>query len=261
MAGIFNNHAPNFRYELARKKMRNKDPIVDRLLDGEKPLTELYEVSKELNHSLVKKAYIESCLICCPDLSKISDLLEIPVDVLSVYRDFFFNVKDYNKLALLELVGKADTQEEKNMKMWALSQGIEFIAWRLGKPVNISPIGGLQDLFTTSLYKSKEALFSANSSTSSIEAAKWTKLSMDLARLLKAWVLDSNEAKNDLQVALASISPEFQGYNDVLPSNDDSDENGLGESAADDLDASLKIASDLGLKEADLNDIPPLPKL
>ena len=43
----------------------------------------------------------------------------------------------------------------------------------------------------------------------------WTKLSMDLARLLKAYTSDGNQAKKDLQLALEEVIPSFSGFSDL----------------------------------------------
>ena len=98
------------------------------------------------------------------------------------------------------------------MKLWAASQGISFISWRLGNAENTNPIQGLQELFTLAVYKSKEALFNGNETMASSEAVRWSKLSMDLARLLKAYTMDDNEERRDLDLALESVLPSFEGF-------------------------------------------------
>jgi hypothetical protein len=115
----------------------------------------------------------------------------------------------------MEVIEDAKTPDEKGMKIWALSQGLDFVAWRLGKAVTINPTEGLQELFTLAVYKSKEALFSGNATESSKAATTWTKLSMDLARILKAWVSDSEAARSDIELALKSIDPDFQGFDSI----------------------------------------------
>lgn len=190
--------------------------MVDLVLNKDPTQSDLYNRGYRIYSSPLKKSYVEACLIASRDLQQISTMLEIPLDVITAYKVYFFDIQEYDKLSLLEIVAEEEDPSGKSMKMWALSQGLEFIAWRLGKSVTVSPIGGIQDLLTIAVYKSKEALFSSNNSEASKEATKWTKLSMDLARLIKAWVMDSDEAKSDLQVALASISPEFESFDKLL---------------------------------------------
>lgn len=206
------------RFILVKQKSLGVDALVDSILSGreeDKPTKLLFDKAKAIYASSVKKGYVESCLMATPNLEKISELIEIPVPVLDLYRDVFFDVKGYDKLSLMEVISDASSEDERGMKTWALSQGLDFIAWRLGKALNVNPVEGLQELFTLSVFKSKEALFSGNASESSREATKWTKLSMDLARLLKSWVMDSNAARRDIEIALQEIIPEFQGFDSL----------------------------------------------
>lgn len=212
--------AVNARYILIKNKTAGADPLVDSILAN--PETEaskldkaMYMRAREIHLSAVKKSYVEASLLASQDLPQIATLLEIDLAVVDCYRKVFFNVEGLDKLSLLELIEDSASPEERGMKLWAVSQGLDFICWRLGKPVAINPIEGLKDMFTLCVYKSKEALFSGNSSESSKEATKWTKLSMDLARLLKAWVMDSDSARKDIQLALAEIDPSFEGFDNL----------------------------------------------
>jgi hypothetical protein len=114
----------------------------------------------------------------------------------------------------MELLDVSD-RAEAALKLWALSQGLTFIAWRMGRQVQVSPVEGLQDLFTTCIYKAKEAIFSGNVSEASKESTKWVKLSMDIARLLKIWVMDSAAAKKDIELALQEVVPDFEGLDSL----------------------------------------------
>ena len=201
-----------------KSKTAGKDPLADAILAGDTPEAANYVKACVIFDSALKKSYVEACLLASQDLNAISSLLEVPVEVLDIYRKVFFDVTGFDKLSLLELVNESEDLDERGMKLWALSQGLDFISWRLGKPVSINPVEGLKDMFTLSVYKSKEALFSGNASESSKEATKWTKLSMDLARLLKAWVMDTDAARKDIELALQSIDPTFGSFDGL---NDD----------------------------------------
>jgi hypothetical protein len=189
------------------------DPVVDSILNGEK--IEEYKAAKRIWESPVKKSYVESCMLATQDLQEISDALEIPVEVLDIYRQIFFDVVSFNKLDKLEVLEEAATDEERAMKTWAVSQGMQFLNWRLGKNTITNPVAGLQEMFTMCMNKSKEALFSGNVAESSKESAKWVKLSMDLGRLLKAFTTDSHAARGDLEMALQSVLPDFGGFSDL----------------------------------------------
>jgi hypothetical protein len=206
------------RHILIKQKSTGVDALVDIILSGkpeDKEIKELYEKAKTIFLSPIKKSYVEACLMASKDLEKIQALIETPIPLLQMYRDVFFDVESLDKLSLMEVIESAADSSEKGMKIWALSQGLDFVAWRLGRAVNINPVDGLQELFTLAVFKSKEALFSGNASETSKAAANWTKLSMDLARILKAWVSDSDAARSDIELALKSINPEFAGFDSI----------------------------------------------
>jgi hypothetical protein len=235
-----------------RKKDLGKDNLADKIIkDENSPEAQLYAQAKRLNESPLKKQYVESALLTCDDLNIVSDLLEIPLPVITMYRDVYYEVTGLDKLSKMELLDCRD-KNEGLMKLWALSQGLSFIAWRLGKQVNISPVEGLQDLFTTCMYKAKEAMFNSNVSEASKESTKWVKLSLDIARLLKLWVLDSAAARADIELALQEVVPEFQGLDSLDKlSNDEIVKDSKKEKINISLDESLEINTSISL--SDLN--------
>jgi len=198
-----------------RNGKRGVDPLVDLLLsEVDCPERSAYLQAIPLKESKLKKGYVESALLCCSDFETISNVLELPADVIEMYSLIFYDVTELDKLSKMELLDVRD-KNEANLKLWALSQGIEFISWRMGKAVTISPVDGLVDLFTTCMYKSKEAMFSGNVAEASKEATKWVKLSMDIARLLKLWVMDSGAAKQELEVAIREVIPDFDSFDSL----------------------------------------------
>jgi hypothetical protein len=207
---------PHARSLLVVKKIKGADPLVDAVLvpnkDGSESIAARnYELAKVIYNSNIKKNYADAALMATNDTEEISKLLEIPAEIIVAYRDFFFDVKDLSKLSKLELLEEYD-DSGRDLLVWAMASGIEFLRWRLGESVQINPIQGLQDMFSMSVYKSKEAMFSSNGSANSVEAVKWTKLAMDLARLLKMYLMDSNAARRDIELALGTLTPEFSSF-------------------------------------------------
>lgn len=189
-----------------RSGKKGFDPIVDKIIDNpDCEEAKLHRRGIELRDSKLRRSYMEACLLGSDDFDKIAEILELPVEFVKFYEEFFYNVSCLDRLERLELL----EDETDTLKLWALSQGLDFIAWRLGKPIKASPIVALQDLFNTCLYRSKEAMFNRNASEASREAIKWTKLSMDIARLLKLWTMDSEAARKDLELALEKVIPDF----------------------------------------------------
>jgi hypothetical protein len=208
------------KYDLIRKNTTGKDERVDAILaNSDTALVDLYIKAKDLNKSQLKKGYIEASLLCEPSLQKISTVLDVPINILEVYKEFFFEVAGLDKLSKIEHIESIDDGNEKQLKLWALGQGLTFISWRLGDKVQLSPVDGLVEMFSTCMYKAKESVYSSNTSESSKEAIKWTKMSADIARLLKVWVMDSSAAKADLEIAIREVVPDFMGIDALLNEN------------------------------------------
>ncbi len=208
------------KHNILKAGNKGVDSRVDSILDDPScKLATLYRKAEVLSRNPIKKSYIEACLLATPDTDEISSLLEIRKELLEVYSEFFFDLTDVDRLSKIEHIESVKDSNEMLLKLWAFGHGLEFIAWRLGVKVEMSPVEGLRDLFSTCVFKAKEAMYSSSTSEQSRESVKWTKLSMDLARILKIWVLDSSEAKRDLEVAIQSIMPEFVGIDSLLEEN------------------------------------------
>jgi len=208
---------------LVTNKTLGLDIRVDEIINNPGgDLALLYSKAEGLFKSKLKKSYIESALLHTYDSKAVSELLETPVEIVEVYMEFFFDVAGWDRLSKIEHIDKVKkegrdwTTNEALMKMWTLTQGLDFLAWRLGKKVSISPVEGLVDLFSTCMFKSKEAMFNPSVSDTSKESTKWVKLSTDIARLLKLWVMDSSAAKKDLEIAIREVVPEFGSLDAII---------------------------------------------
>lgn len=205
--------------KLIKTETRGVDPRVDEVLDSpDSPIGKLYFAAEKVYKSKLKKGYLEASLLCENDIGRISSTLEIPLEVIQVYSEFFFDVVGWDRLSKIEHIeGLPDSaRNEALLKTYALSQGIQFIAWRLGHKVSISPVDGLNSLFSTCMYKATEAAYNSSSSEASKEAAKWAKQSTDIARLLKMWVMDTSGAKSDILIAIREVVPEFDGMDSMM---------------------------------------------
>ncbi len=201
---------------LFKQAEQGVDELVDSLLSDACPeeLQETYRSAHRLRKSGLKRTYVESCLLASSDFAKISELLEIPERVIEIYALMFYDIQGCSILDKMELLDVPDKQE-RLMKLWALNQGLDFVQWRLGKKTLPDSVAGLQDLFSTSLYKAKEAAFSGNETEASKEALKWTKMSADLARLIRTYSSGETSARHDIEIALQDLMPEFQGLAEI----------------------------------------------
>lgn len=190
----------DYRGKLLARGTKDTDQLVDSLLNGAFP--ELVAAATALYKDRTQKMYVESSLLATNDLSVISKFLELDVPLLEMYRSLYFDVAHFTKLQRMAYLDNIKEGPERNMKAWALTQGVRFLEWRFGNDVKISPVEGLSAMFADCYYKSKEAFFNGNSSESSKEAAKWTKQSVEIARLLKSWITDADAAMADINIAL-----------------------------------------------------------
>lgn len=206
----------NRRSQLVAKGTSGQDEIVDIILSGSVPeLADLYALSKDIFSDDVQRSYVEASLLTKATFSEIAETLEIPEEVIIMYHDMFYSVMPLTRLERLSVLTKEKNADIRQFKSWALTQGIEFIKWRIGGDAKVTPIGGLSSLFKDAYYKSKEAFFNANEAEASREAAKWTKQAAELARLLKAWTTDEDEARKDIEIALKSITEEDIKFEDI----------------------------------------------
>ena len=230
----------NDKAKLVYTNTLGEDIGVDEIINSpDSPLSILFKKAESLNKNKIKKSYIEASLFCEKDLSKIVKILEIDLELLKVYQTFFFDTENLDRLSKIEHLESLEDKNESLLKLWSLTHGINFIAWRLGYKVSISPVEGLVDLFSTCIYKSKEANFNASNSDTSKESLKWTKQSADIARLLKLWVMDNDEARKDLELALKEVVPEFEGLDKILT------ENGFDLTELEELNASIALTESL----------------
>lgn len=169
--------------------------------------------------SPLQRSYVEACLLATNKLEEISDLLQIPMEILVEYERQVFPYGRHTRLAKLEYLESLSDGADRQLKLWAITQGFDFIKWRLGFKVEISPIDGMQTLYADCIFKAKEAFFNHNDTNSSKEALKWVGQSMFLAKIIKSWVADSKEAMKDIEIALQQLD----GSNTTFPKLEDFD--------------------------------------
>ncbi len=213
----------NVKARMIRNNIRGEDAGVDEILNNPQG-----ELAKKFNRALIswenrlRRSYIESARMASSDLDHIARTIEIPRDQLEIYYEYFFDIEGWDRLDKIEHIERVGEKHktEALLKMWTMTQGLDFLAWRLGKKVNISPVEGLIDLFSTCIFKSKEAMFNGSGTEAGNESIKWTKQSTDIGRLLKMWVMDSAAAKKDLEIAIREIVPEFGSIDEILADDD-----------------------------------------
>ena len=218
------------------------DPLADLFLED--PLTDDCKEVRDICTNKIKRMYMEAALLSTEDVDKICKVFGFKTEVVELYEKAYFNVFGLSKLEKAWLVDGCDDAQEQNMKRWAFSQGIDFLAWRLGLKVELSPIEGMTSLYADCYYKAKEAFFNPNSSEASKEALKWTKQASELSRILKSWVTNNNEAMKDIEMALSSLGSSDMDFGDIK---------GIKEENGDPVQGTLEFENDIDF--GDINDI------
>lgn len=170
--------------------------------------------------SQFKRRFVEACLLATHNIKDISETLEVPEEVLV---EFERTQYPYSRLTRLEKLAHVDSiqePDERELKLWAVTQGFNFIKWRMGFKVELSPVDGMRELYADCIFKAKEAFFNSNSTESSKEAIRWVNQSTFIAKMIKAWVADSKEAMKDIELALESLDGHNTAF-ETLESIDD----------------------------------------
>lgn len=189
------------------------DATADLVLSN--PTDYLVETSKLLYEDYTYRTYIEAALLASRDSSAIAALFGVEKDLIEFYASVYYDVFQLTVIQRLRLVELCEDPNEKNLKLWGVSQGLDFLAWRLGFKVEISPVEGMKALYSDSFFKAKEAFFNSNSAEASKEALKWAKQAFDSAKVLKSWVSDMDEASKELELALKDLNADNINFGDI----------------------------------------------
>lgn len=163
----------------------------------------------------LSQTLLECALLTEETNEKIADILGRSVSSIEEARKGF-EPSRYDRLEKLQYVTEIKDKTERAYKMWALSNGVKFIQWKLGLVPNVDPVVALQQLFTDTLMKSRESVFLSSSAEESVEAVKWTNLALQLGKLLKSWTVDTDKATLDLKIALTgTVLADFPSLEDL----------------------------------------------
>ena len=224
-------------YRLIKEGITGVDETADICLTS--PEHYYVSSSRMLFEDPTYRKLIESALLASDDVHAIATLFGIEKELVEFYSSVYYNVTGLTPLQKVRLVEICDDPQEKTMKLWAVSQGLSFLAWRLGVKVDISPVEGMRSLYADSFFRAKEAFFNANSTQASREALKWAKQASESAKILKSWVSDTDAAKKDLEMALAEVTEDTVNFGNIEKLLSDNGETFI-ESKVSDLNQILK---------------------
>lgn len=200
------SRSPGYRYWLLCRSKYGEDDLVDAILNGHVEPAVIQEC-RDIYEDKLMRLYVEACLLATEDFEDISNSLEVDAHVLMVYHDLYYAVHDLSRIRKTRHLSKIDNNDEKNLKQWSLTNGMDFIKWRLGIITKQSTLDNIIQLQSDAYFKSKEAFFNSNNTTASVEGLKWSRQAVVLTRLIADLESgDSEEASDDLSLELERLN-------------------------------------------------------
>lgn len=197
--------SPWYRNWLMCRGMRGHDDTVDAILDGHvEPI--VMKECKDMYEDRLMRTYVEACLLATEDFDDISETLEVDKHVLEIYHDLYYAVHDLSRIRKTRHLSKIEDNDEKNLKQWSMTNGMDFIKWRLGILTKQSTMDSIVQLQSDAYFRSKEAFFNSNGTTASVEGLKWSKQAVHLTRLIADMEEeDTDEASDELSLELERL--------------------------------------------------------
>ena len=213
------NRSPVYRNWLMCRSKRGYDDLVDAILDHHVEPQVLIEC-KDIYEDKLIKTYVEASLLATEDFEDISEALEIDSHVLRVYHDVYYAVHDLSRIRKTRHLSKIEDNDERNLKQWSMTNGMDFIKWRLGLLTKQSTMDSIIQLQSDAYFRSKEAFFNNNTAQASIEGLKWSKQAVHLTRLIADLEEeDTEEASDELSLELDRLTEEnidLPGIEDLI---------------------------------------------
>lgn len=210
--------SPGYRYWLLCRSKVGVDHLVDAILDGHVEPSVIQDC-RDIYEDKLMRSYVEACLLATEDFLDISESLEIDMHVLMVYHDLYYAVHDLSRIRKVRHLSKISDNEERNLKQWSMTNGMDFIKWRLGISTKLTTKDSISQLQSDAYFRSKEAFFNSNSTTASTEGLKWSRQAVILTKLIAELDEgDSDEASDDLMLQLQRIDEsniELMGIEDL----------------------------------------------
>lgn len=198
--------SPAYRNWLMTRAHRGRDYLVDAILDGHVEASVLKEC-KDIYDDRVVRLYVEASLLATEDFDDIAGALELDKHVLMIYHDIYYDVHSLSRIHKTRHLSKIEDNDERQLKQWSMTNGMDFIKWRLGLITKVGVMDSVVQLQADAYYRSKEAFFNGNTAQASQEGLKWSKQTVHLTRLIAELEgEDTDEATDDLSLELERIT-------------------------------------------------------
>lgn len=186
---------------------------IARLLEGQPSGNPSLDAAFILWNNIGKREYIEAFLLVS-DEESVAVSLDIPLSTIEAFAAYLFDTSVFtDKLQRVAYVHGLVPGRAKDLKMLAVTLGKEFLDWRIGNNISLSPDDVLRRLLTDSYTMAKIGMQGASvTATQAKEAYRWATLAAKLADTL---------GKRELPTA---AEDDFDGLQ-VIPVFDEEDAN------------------------------------
>lgn len=201
------NRSPGYRYWLLCRSIKGSDDLVDSILNGFVDPVSLQEC-RDIYEDKLMKLYVEACLLATEDFDDIANALEVDKHALMLYHDLYYNIHDLSRIRKTRHLSKIEDNDERNLKQWSMTNGMDFIKWRLGIITKLSPVDSILQLQSDAYFKSKEAFFNSNDTAASEAGLRWSRQAVALTKLIADIddTEDGDESAHELSLELSRIT-------------------------------------------------------
>lgn len=173
------------RRDRYNKKIRGFHPLVDDLLDGKIDEELMEEVNEIYHDSDITKIHVEAALCSDSSYDKISEVLGIPADILELYHDWMYPIRELGLSYKIRHINKLPAGTGRTYKQYVHTEGLDYLVHLLGGKVEVSPTEIIKESMQTAYMKGKEARHSNISSESSKQARNWMRDGVQTALIVK----------------------------------------------------------------------------
>ena len=162
---------------------RQPDPISQEYLNmlvGEGPFSEHIEQAFLLNSLPFARSTLRAFLLASAPVPDITGCTEVPGEVVHAFSRLFFDTGVFPnwliRVAFAQQLpaGTEEQQFERDMSIWGLQLGWEYLAWKVtGDPTSLSAEEVVRHLMTDALWRSREHVFSRLTDAAAKESRAW----------------------------------------------------------------------------------------
>jgi hypothetical protein len=160
----------------------------------------LYGYTFSVRDDPVRKEIVEALILSGADFNEVSDVFDVPVEVMKVYKELFMDTD--RLVSKLDIIGYLENYPHANgkaLKIRAYNLGPEFIYFKYANRVPSSPVQKdmVKKLFLSSSYKAMEANYSDVGSANAKAATQHATIMLKAYEAIQKLMDDATEEGRD----------------------------------------------------------------